>query len=222
MALSLPFDLYIPFFESFHEWLLEKSEKEQILGSSKTSEAIKYTLSRWNKLIKFLDYSFVTPDTNAAERAVKPFVMARKNFLFSGSGIGAKSTCFIFTLIETAKANGLNPQDYLRCLFERIDGYVYSKLDKFQNKKEESEFYEQLNNDELAKIYSLEKTVYRQVERKYFKEQKVCESLYEGDVVKYFTEELRILVEDNELNYRTFHNAAYKSDKFYLETYFEK
>lgn len=115
---------------------------------------------------------------------MKPFVMARKNFLFSGSGIGAKSTCFIFTLIETAKANGLNPEDYLRCLFEkapyaetqadweqllpwnikitsfqirgdwmdltnqgRIDRYVYSKLDKFQNKKEESEFYEQLNND---------------------------------------------------------------------------
>ena len=45
--------------------------------------------------------------------------MARKNFLFSGSGIGAESTCFIFTLIETAKANGLNPQDYLRCLFEK-------------------------------------------------------------------------------------------------------
>lgn len=45
--------------------------------------------------------------------------MARKNFLFSGSGIGAKSTCFIFTLIETAKANNINPQDYLRCLFEK-------------------------------------------------------------------------------------------------------
>lgn len=61
----------------------------------------------------------MTPDTNAAERAVKPFVMARKNFLFFGSGIGARSTCFIFTLIETAKANSKNPEDYLRCLFEK-------------------------------------------------------------------------------------------------------
>ncbi|MDY5634650.1 transposase domain-containing protein [Treponema sp.] len=61
----------------------------------------------------------MTPDTNAAERAVKPFVMTRKNFLFSGSGIGARSTCFIFTLIETAKANNKNPEDYLRCLFEK-------------------------------------------------------------------------------------------------------
>lgn len=99
---------------------------------------------------------------------------------------------------------------------------VYSKLDKFKNIKEKSEFYEQLNNDALAKIYNLEKIVYRQVERRYFKNKKVCESLYEGEVNKYFSEELRILAEDNELNFRTFHNAAYKTDEFYLETYFEK
>ena len=61
----------------------------------------------------------MTPDTNAAERAVKPFVMARKNFLSSGSGTGARSTCLMFTLIETAKANSKNPEDYLRCLFEK-------------------------------------------------------------------------------------------------------
>ena len=52
---------------------------KEILGSSKTAEAIKYCLKNWSKLIKFLDYSFVTPDTNAAEHAIKPFVMARKN-----------------------------------------------------------------------------------------------------------------------------------------------
>lgn len=91
-------------------------------------------------------------------------------------------------------------------------------MDKFKK----SEFYEQLNNDALAKIYNLEKTVYRQVERRYFKNKNVCESLYEGEVNKYFSEELRIVAEDNELNFRTFHNAAYKTDEFYLETYFEK
>ena len=61
----------------------------------------------------------MTPDTNAAERAIKPFVMARKNFLFSGSGKGAESSCFLFSLIETAKFNGKSPEDYLRCLFEK-------------------------------------------------------------------------------------------------------
>lgn len=108
-----------PLFEKFYGWLSEKQQASAILNSSKTSEAINYCLKHWEKLTNYLDYSFLTPDTNAAERAIKPFVMARKNFLFSGSGIGAKSTCFIFTLIETAKANNINPQDYLRCLFEK-------------------------------------------------------------------------------------------------------
>ena len=87
-------------------------KKEKILGSSKTAEAIKYCLNRWDNLVKFLDYSFVTPDTNAAERAIKPFVMARKNFLFSGSGKGAESSYFLFSLIETSKFNGKSPEKH--------------------------------------------------------------------------------------------------------------
>ena len=118
--LELRKEKVLPLFEDFHKWLLEKGEREEILGSSKTAEAIKYCLKNWSKLIKFLDYSFVTPDTNAAERAIKPFVMARKNFLFSGSGKGAESSCFLFSLIETAKANDKSPEDYLRCLFEQV------------------------------------------------------------------------------------------------------
>lgn len=118
--LELRKEKVLPLFEDFHKWLLEKGEREEILGSSKTAEAIKYCLKNWSKLIKFMDYSFVTPDTNAAERAIKPFVMARKNFLFSGSGKGAESSCFLFSLIETAKANDKSPEDYLRCLFEQV------------------------------------------------------------------------------------------------------
>lgn len=121
------------------------------------------------------------------------------------------------TLYYELKEGEIIPSKYVNAVVT-----VYSKLDKFKNIKEKSEFYVQLNNDALAKIYNLEKTVYRQVERRYFKNKKVCESLYEGDVVRYFTEELRILAEDNELNFRTFHNVAYKTDEFYLETYFEK
>lgn len=120
-------------------------------------------------------------------------------------------------LYEEVKEGDIIPSKYIKSV-----AVVYSNLEKFKNIKEESSFYEQLNNDALAKIYNLEKIVYRQVERRYFKNKKVCESLYEGDVVRYFTEELRILAEDNALNFRTFHSAAYKSDEFYLETYFEK
>lgn len=145
---------------------------------------------------------------------------------------------FNYYLTKVAELNGtpcVDNQSLARSLYEELKegdvispkyiksvAVVYSNLETFKDKKEKSEFYAQLNNDAVAKIYNLEKTVYRQVERKYFKNQKVCENLYEGEVVKYFTEELRILAEDNELNFRTFHSAAYKSDEFYLETYFEK
>lgn len=108
-----------PIFDKFHSWLLEKQQTAAILNSSKTAEAINYCLRHRDRLTNYLNYSFLTPDTNAAERAIKPFVTARKNFLFSGSGTGARSTCFMFTLIETAKANSKNPKDYLRCLFEK-------------------------------------------------------------------------------------------------------
>lgn len=121
------------------------------------------------------------------------------------------------TLYYELKEGEIIPSKYVNAVVT-----VYSKLDKFKNIKEKSEFYVQLNNDALAKIYNLEKTVYRQVERRYFKNKNVCESLYEWEVNKYFSEELRIVAEDNELNFRTFHNAAYKTDEFYLETYFEK
>ena len=81
-------------------------------GKSQTVFAPEYgikpnTLSAWVTKYK------------SAERSVKSWVMARRNFLFSGSGNGARASCFILSLIETAKQNGIAPEDYLRCLFEK-------------------------------------------------------------------------------------------------------
>ena len=110
---------------TFRTWLYKKQPEPKPADDNlnfvevKATQEIKYCMNRWDNLVKFLDYSFVTPDTNAAERAIKPFVMARKNFLFSGSGKGAESSCFLFSLIEAAKFNGKSPEDYLRCLFEK-------------------------------------------------------------------------------------------------------
>ncbi len=81
--------------------------------------AITYTLGQWNKIIRYLECPYLTPDNNAAERTVKPFVMGRKNFLFAGSTEGADAMCFYYSLIETAKLNGINPYAYLRWLLER-------------------------------------------------------------------------------------------------------
>jgi len=82
-----------PIFEKFYNWLLEK-DSSRYLTSSETANAIKYCLKHWGTLTNYLNYSFLTPDTNAAERALKPFVTARKNFLFSGSGLEQKVHVF--------------------------------------------------------------------------------------------------------------------------------
>jgi hypothetical protein len=61
----------------------------------------------------------LTPDNNACERGIRPFVMGRKNWVMSGSPAGAKSSCELYTLIETAKANNWNPAKYLTRIFEK-------------------------------------------------------------------------------------------------------
>jgi hypothetical protein len=60
------------------------------------------------------------PDNNVAENAIRPFVIGRKNWLFAGHPNGAHAAATFYSLIETAKANGLEPYGYLCCLFERL------------------------------------------------------------------------------------------------------
>ncbi|GHU64805.1 IS66 family transposase [Spirochaetia bacterium] len=106
-----------PLLTAFHGWLEDREGK--VLDSSKLGEAIKYTLGQWPLLVHYLDHIELTPDNNAAERAIRPFVMGRKNWNISGSPAGAKSSCQLYTLIETAKANKLNPYQYLKTIFEQ-------------------------------------------------------------------------------------------------------
>jgi transposase len=107
-----------PILSAFHDWL--EKEQQAVLGSSKLGEAIAYTLRQWPKLIRYLDNAELTPDNNAAERSIRPFVMGRKNWVLSGSPEGAQSSCQLYTLIETAKANNRNPYEYLKTVFERV------------------------------------------------------------------------------------------------------
>lgn len=109
--------LVTPLLENLKDWLDKKVIN--IRPESKLGKAIKYTLGQWDKVINYLDCADLTPDNNAAERIVKPLVMGRKNFLFSGSPEGADALCFFYSLIETAKLNGLNPYAYLKFLFDK-------------------------------------------------------------------------------------------------------
>jgi len=73
-------------------------------------------------LIRYLDHPALTPDNNAAENAIRPFVVGRKNFLFSGSPRGAEASSNLFSLIETAKLNGMNPYAYLYYVLSQLPG----------------------------------------------------------------------------------------------------
>jgi transposase len=103
--------------DEFKAWLLKRVN--EVPPKTLLGEAVNYTLSQWDKLAKYLESPYLTPDNNACENAIRPFVLGRKNWLFCQSVGGAKSSCGMFTLIETAKQNGLVPRKYLTALFEK-------------------------------------------------------------------------------------------------------
>jgi transposase len=108
----------VPILTAFHAWCEEKSmlvPPESLIG-----KAVSYTLSQWNKLIRYIDYGFVSPDNNMLENAIRPFVIGRKNFMFSGSPAGAVASARLYSIIETAKANGHEPFQYLYYLFSLL------------------------------------------------------------------------------------------------------
>jgi transposase len=105
---------------------------------TKMGEAINYTLELWKKLIVYLEDSRLPIDNNLVENAIRPFVIGRKNWLFSYTPNGASSSAAIYSLIETAKANGKEPYKYLKDLFEKIPDAVtdedYEKLLPYYDK----------------------------------------------------------------------------------------
>ena len=92
----------------------------QVLPKSPLGEAIAYTLGLWPKLLTYLEDGNIPIDNNKIENAIRPFVIGRKNFLFSGSPRGANASATMYTLVESAKANGLEPWAYLNYLFEKL------------------------------------------------------------------------------------------------------
>ncbi len=107
-----------PILEEFHSWLIAISVKTPPQGL--LGKAISYTLNQWDRLIKYLEDGRLRPDNNLVENAIRPFVLGRKNWLFSGRPEGASASSILYSLIETAKANGLEPYQYLRYLFEKL------------------------------------------------------------------------------------------------------
>lgn len=119
----------LPVAKALEPWLREKLAL--ISQKSKLAEAIRYALSRWDGLCRFLDDGRIEIDSNVVERAIRPLALNRKNALFAGSDGGGEHWATIASLVETCKLNGVDPQAYLADVISRIvAGHPQSQIDE--------------------------------------------------------------------------------------------
>jgi transposase len=107
-----------PVVEELRKWLDDIAP--EVLPKSLFGTAVHYGRQQWPKLVRFLEDGRIEIDNNRAERSIKPFVIGRKNWLFCNTPKGAHASAMIYSIIESAKENRLNPYAYLNYLFERL------------------------------------------------------------------------------------------------------
>jgi hypothetical protein len=107
-----------PILEELHAWL-QKSLPE-VPPSTLTGKALTYLNNQWPQLVGYLDDGRLAIDNNACERAIRPFVIGRRNWLFAHTPNGADASATLYSIIETAKANGHEPYRYLRYIFTAL------------------------------------------------------------------------------------------------------
>jgi len=118
-----------PMVDALKTWL--EAQLTRVSGRSAIAEAMRYGLSRWKGLCRFLDDGRIEIDTNVVERSIRPIALNRKNALFAGSDEGGANWAIIASLIETAKLNGINPQAWLADTLEKIvAGWPHSRIDE--------------------------------------------------------------------------------------------
>lgn len=100
-----------------------------ISRKSALAGAIRYSLSRWQALCRFAEDGRLEMSNDAAERAIRPLALGRKNYLFAGSDSGGRRAAILYTLIQTAALNGLDPEAYLRDVLARIAEHPINRID---------------------------------------------------------------------------------------------
>jgi transposase len=115
-----------PLLESLKQWLEETLGK--LSKKSDTAIAVRYALGRWDALMRYCNDGRLEIDNNAAERALRAVALGRKNYLFAGSDRGGESAAAIYSLIGTAKLNGIDPESYLRNVLSRIADHPINRI----------------------------------------------------------------------------------------------
>lgn len=116
-----------PDFDGLEAWL--NAQLPGISGKSPLAAAIRYALTRMARMRPYLDHGILEIDNNTAERAMRAVALGRKNYLFVGSQTGGKSAAIAYTLIETAKLNGVDPQAWLADTLARIPDHKINRID---------------------------------------------------------------------------------------------
>ncbi|EKL33347.1 transposase IS66 family protein [Vibrio cholerae HE-40] len=117
-----------PILEHFHIWL--QTALRTLSKGSPLSKAIHYTLKQWEALVAYVDNGYAELDNNSAERSLRPIALGRKNYLFAGSVAGGERAAVLYSILGTAKLNGINPNDYLTAVLKRIGNHPINRIDE--------------------------------------------------------------------------------------------
>jgi len=116
----------LPLLAGLKAWL--EAALPKLSGKSDLAAAMRYALNRWDALTRYAHDGRIEIDNNAAERSIRGIALGRKNYLFAGSDKGGERAAAIYSLIETAKLNGLNPEAYLRDVLARIADHKINRI----------------------------------------------------------------------------------------------
>lgn len=117
-----------PKLDELHTWFI--AARSQLSKKSETSGAIHYALSRWRALTRYCEDGRIEIDNNAAERSLRVVALGRKNYLFAGSDAGGERAAAIYSLLGTAKLNGLDPESYLRHVLTHIAEHPINRIEE--------------------------------------------------------------------------------------------
>ena len=117
-----------PILQRFHVWL--QATLRTLSKGSPLSKAINYALKQWDALVAYVDNGRAELDNNSAERSLRPIALGRKNYLFAGSVAGGQRAAVLYSILGTAKLNGINPNDYLTTVLKRIGNHPINRIDE--------------------------------------------------------------------------------------------
>ena len=120
-------DRAVPILDALYEWLVV--QRRRLSSKNALARAIQYALTRWDALARYTGDGRLAIDNNVAERALRGIAITRKNFLFLGSEAGGERAAILYTVLESAKLNGLDPEAYLAGVIDRMaKGHPINRL----------------------------------------------------------------------------------------------